>query len=877
MKTLSSYHQKVKIFIIILAIIVQAFLFFTISASYFNTKFTSYYNMTENQSRFYCKSMDTLRIKIDNLFYLLDSSGATKYCSNNSALEDYTETLVKYNKIKTALGNSVLSSRYFTGYFMIGKNINQLSFYKNNSDFSEFRTCALEYSKLINDKSFNSFTKNYQKIHKFNKQDYADIVIDEIMQEQYYNMLDILDGHIVYFTIHKDVLCIIIINSQYLETLFEDAKFINTSVAIVNNQNDIVFIKSENDKFINTVSNQLPNNYFNYSTDLYTLITYSNVSYTFTDISFIVLMLICCILIILWAFYVSEKYAIEILEPYRILKGFFGLNYVSNAVEEFDYISFNYTEKKRSDISRNIFKAFMLAILIPASLSSIIYLASLNLTTQNFIKEKTTVSHLHLVQELYDNFDFYISSTSSNFNTRISDSEYSRLKYTVKLDNNFSLISQPFESLDYTSSSKFNKQLKNALNYSIATGSLINIDSDLFGDHALASVFKTEDNEYLCTIFKFEAFGNIISDTYTEFIILDKNENIVAQNINVDEHQKKKIIAFDKQKIINKAEFSDFNWTLYSFSEYNKIKGSIYNTIALDIIAILTILLTILLIAWQYSTKFMRPLERIKTAMTESDTYSQINQSEDTKTNEIEEILNVYNKMVKHIKKITDDKIHLMQEEEKINALKIRAELNAFQQQINPHFLYNTLEIINLNVLKLGDVNTSKIIGMLSKIFRYAISSSTETVQLSEEIDNCKNYLSIWASRFPDRYKFIWNIDENIQGVSSLKLILQPIMENCLFHAFKNVTSDCIIEISAEIQDDFVTITVTDNGSGIDQEALEGIKRKLSDKNTDLNGKGIGLCNIYKRLKLFYGESADILIDSEPGKGTNVQIKFPRI
>ena len=102
-------------------------------------------------------------------------------------------------------------------------------------------------------------------------------------------------------------------------------------------------------------------------------------------------------------------------------------------------------------------------------------------------------------------------------------------------------------------------------------------------------------------------------------------------------------------------------------------------------------------------------------------------------------------------------------------------------------------------------------------------------------------------------------------------------MENCLFHAFKNVTSDCIIEISAEIQDDFVTITVTDNGSGIDQEALEGIKRKLSDKNTDLNGKGIGLCNIYKRLKLFYGESADILIDSEPGKGTNVQIKFPRI
>lgn len=861
-------------FIRILAIIVQVFLFFTASGSYFNSKFTTHHEITEGQKRYYCKSIDNLLVKIDNLFYLLDNSGAIKLCSDNSALRNPIETMEEYNKIKTILSNSVLSNRYFSGYYIIGKNTNQFSFYKINDEFSEIGTCLLEYSKLINNNQYNGFSKNYQKIHIFDKSDYKDISIDEHMQEQYNHMLNTLDGQIVYTTLHKDTLCIIVINPQYLDTLFEDAKLTNTSVALVNKQNNVLYIKSDSNSFIDTIQNQLPNHYFKYSTDMCTLITDSGINYTLTDISFIILMFVCCILIILWAFHVSKKYATAILEPYRVLKGFFGLNYTSDTIEEFDYLDYHYPTKKRSDISKNIFKAFVFAILLPSSLSAILYLISLNLTTQHFIEEKTSVIHLHLVQEFYDNFDFYISSTNSNFNVNSENSEYSRLKYTVVLDNNFSLISQPFATLDYMSSSNFNKQLKNALKDSPVTGTLINISSDLFGDHALASVYHTENNKYLCKIFKSETFGNVIADTDIGFAILDKYGNIVTQNVNMNDAEKQKVINGDKHKIIYKTEMSGFNWSLYSFSEYNKVKSSVYSTIIIDIIAILTFLLIILLIAWRYSTRFLRPLERIKAAMAEVEADNQLKHLE---TNEIEEILTVYNKMVKHIKKITDEKIQLTHEEEKINILKIRAELNAFQQQINPHFLYNTLEMINLNVLNLGDINTSKVIGTLSKIFRYAISSSTETVLLSEEIENSKNYLSIWAARFPDRYEFIWDIDVETQGIHTLKLILQPLMENSLYHAFDNVTTHCIIRISAQIQDDFVIITVTDNGRGIEQADLDKIRAKLLSKDIDLKGKGIGLCNIYKRLKLFYGESADILIDSEYGKGTSVHIKFPLI
>ena len=392
----------------------------------------------------------------------------------------------------------------------------------------------------------------------------------------------------------------------------------------------------------------------------------------------------------------------------------------------------------------------------------------------------------------------------------------------------------------------------------------------MFGDNALGSVYKTDDGTYLLTIFKSETIGSVIPENDTEFMLIDSNGNIVAQNSYIKPEEKEKIISGSRSKFVYQKDFSDFGWTLYSFSDFARIKSGIYTTITTDIIAILVFLLAILIAAWIYSARFMRPLERIKNSMSsDAPEHTAV-----TETNEIEEVLNVYNKMVEHIKQITDDKVHLAREEEKVNALKIKAELNALQQQINPHFLYNTLEMINLNVLKLGDISTSKVIGKLSKIFRYAISTTTETVYLFSEIENTQNYMSIWDVRFPGRYEFLWDIDEDTRNVKSLKLILQPIIENCFFHAFNDVTEYCSIKISTFIEDDFTVINIKDNGCGIEQKTIDELYKKFSSENLDLTGRGIGICNVYKRLKLFYGDSADITIQSEAGYGTCIQIRF---
>ena len=856
MRTNSTYHSKIKLLIILLAVISQAFLFATVTASYISSKVSSFNSLTEHQNIFYRDELDTLAVKIDNLFYLLENSGALKFCSGNTVFAPSDKTTEKFSKIKTTLGSSVFADRYFSGYYILGKNINQVSFRYLEGNFSEPGEIKIHHENLINNYAVNSFTKNYQKLFVFNKTDFADIKVDHETSSDYIDMLEQLDGRIVYFSVQQDVMCIFIINSGFLDAAFADADITNTSAVIYNKENEAIY----------STGTALTSSQQKYDSEMYSLVTSSELTLTPTDIIFILCILICCTVIVLWAVHISKVYADRIIEPYRIFKGIFGLNNMSDNLEEINYSEFS--PKKRSHISRNIFKALILAIIIPTAVSSVAYVTALNFTSDYFIRNSASCAHSHLVQRLYDTFDFYITSTGI-YDSAAETTSISRLKYSVTLDENFSLDSQPFEKLNYISSSAFNKQLKEIKKTSSVNGTLMYIDSDLFGDHALASIHKTDDDTYKLTVFKYETIGSIVPDSNTNFMLLDSGNNIVTQNLYISEAEKFKIINGSRGKLIYKTDFEEFGWTLYSFSNISNIKSRIYAVICLDITAILVFMLLIIIFSWVYSTRFMVPLERIKTAMAEGNESVSV-----TEANEIEDVLNVYNRMVRHIQKITEDKIDLVREEERVNALKIKAELNALQQQINPHFLYNTLEMINLSVLKLGDFSTSKVIGKLSQIFRYAISTVDEIVCLADEIENTKNYMSIWDMRFPGRYTFNWELDESILNTKTLKLILQPVIENCFFHAFDNIMSGCAITVSACMRDDYIAITIQDNGIGMSNDSINSLYEKLTSDTFVFGKKGIGISNVYKRLKLYYEANADIVIESQPNNGTQVEIKF---
>lgn len=198
------------------------------------------------------------------------------------------------------------------------------------------------------------------------------------------------------------------------------------------------------------------------------------------------------------------------------------------------------------------------------------------------------------------------------------------------------------------------------------------------------------------------------------------------------------------------------------------------------------------------------------------------------------------------------------------------------QTQINPHFLYNTLECINSAGAVYGSWEIQQMAVSLGEIMRYSIKGSN-IVTLSNEVDVVISYLSIQKVRFSDKVSLSLDIPEHLMNVRMIKLLLQPIVENCIIHGLEPTTKKCLIRIRAFQAEDVMTICVSDSGQGIAPERLAQIRRSLADSGGNFFNEtsSIGLANIDRRIKLFYGEAYGLSIASNAGDGTTVEITIP--
>lgn len=199
------------------------------------------------------------------------------------------------------------------------------------------------------------------------------------------------------------------------------------------------------------------------------------------------------------------------------------------------------------------------------------------------------------------------------------------------------------------------------------------------------------------------------------------------------------------------------------------------------------------------------------------------------------------------------------------------------QAQVNPHFLYNTLDIINWMALAADEQGISKMILSLSDLFRYSINIREENASISDELDNIKNYLYIQQIRHSDRLKIYYEIDNNLLDLKLPKLTLQPLIENAINHGLYNVEAGGEIRVRLHQKDDSVLIEIKDNGIGIDQYKLQKISRELKDELfSNVDGNHIGLLTIHKRIQFLYGDKYGIDVISILHQGTAVIIKIPR-
>ena len=203
------------------------------------------------------------------------------------------------------------------------------------------------------------------------------------------------------------------------------------------------------------------------------------------------------------------------------------------------------------------------------------------------------------------------------------------------------------------------------------------------------------------------------------------------------------------------------------------------------------------------------------------------------------------------------------------------AEIKALEAQINPHFLYNTLDSINWRAIDAGEEEISDMLGILGSLLRYSISNINGIVPLSVEIEWLKKYVFLQRERFNDSFDCVYDVAENCLDYPIYKMLLQPLIENSILHAFRETKEGGIITVKTFIREDQkLQISIKDNGSGMSCEQLENLRKNILEKKA-LDSRSIGISNVVNRLKIYYRDEAEIRVESELGYGTELVLVIP--
>ena len=231
--------------------------------------------------------------------------------------------------------------------------------------------------------------------------------------------------------------------------------------------------------------------------------------------------------------------------------------------------------------------------------------------------------------------------------------------------------------------------------------------------------------------------------------------------------------------------------------------------------------------------------------------------------------------IIESIASLTAHNRHIEHElAEKLTELK-NAQVVVLQNQINPHFIFNTLQLVSLNILKTikSDSDATRAIALLSEILQSNLNTADYMVPLLSEINQIIKYIEIQQMRVKERFTIDWDIDDELMKCQTVKFVIQPIIENSFKHGLMSAADrEKCISIKAVKDGDALVLTVKDNGRGMDAKALASMQNNLRQSHIKEN-RHIGLCNVDRRIKLIFGEGFGITVESEKGVGTEVIIR----
>ncbi|NLL78050.1 MAG: histidine kinase [Clostridiales bacterium] len=326
----------------------------------------------------------------------------------------------------------------------------------------------------------------------------------------------------------------------------------------------------------------------------------------------------------------------------------------------------------------------------------------------------------------------------------------------------------------------------------------------------------------------------------------------------------------------NRRKIEGTDWTIVNIIDTAVYRRDIYHLVSVVFTLMITVTCFFFLIVFFASRKYIGTIQKIAQGIHDYGGIGEekINVDMDEK-DELYVIVRQFNKMTERVNSLVE---MLRQRNEEVKAAAIsqkHAEIKALEAQINPHFLFNTLDSINWRAIEHDEEEISDMLGTLGSLLRYSISNIDMEVVLEAEISWLKKYIFLQRDRFHDSFDCEYDITDEAMEFPIYKMLLQPIIENTILHAFEEVKEGGMIYVKAFIRPDGkLEIRIRDNGCGMEEEVVEEIKKEIEDRGP-LNSKRIGISNVIHRLRIYYQEEAEISVNSKLSEGSEFIMIIP--
>ena len=336
----------------------------------------------------------------------------------------------------------------------------------------------------------------------------------------------------------------------------------------------------------------------------------------------------------------------------------------------------------------------------------------------------------------------------------------------------------------------------------------------------------------------------------------------------------------ENREVVMSQRLNDGNWTAIAVIPLNNMIGEVIGIYKRFIFVIAVILIISVSVSVLLSREAIKPLETMIASMERVENGDFSVRVEEKGPYDIARLIHHYNTMLENTERY-------IREEYQIKRMKKAAELDALVAQINPHFLYNTLESIVWQARAAGAYKISDMAYSLGKMFNIMVNKGHSMLTVEKELEHVKLYVHLQNNRYNDRFDLKIDLDdEDLLQLRTLKLILQPIVENIILHGFTKEQEDCTIRIGVYISHGMLVYDVEDNGIGISKDELDSIRESLKEQNVieydeqnaklrRNSGSRIGLQNVHQRIGLYYGNQYGLEIFSREGEGTEVIIRIP--